>query len=296
VTKLAARIDTWIAAAFEVRTPGQAHVLNVVLLLSGLVFAGFFAFVAPETQADAQRLGPATVLSWLPDVIALDPRVRQACFAVYALAAGCWLAGRFLPWSCWVAAMSFTAGMALYHEGWDQTNHTSHLTAVLLFTFALWHHLEAEEIRRARVERRFLSTPLYPRWMHELCILAVGLFYGWAGLSKLLESGVGWVNGVSLQLWVREFGVADSLFGAPLLANRSIALGLQASSLAVELAALIAVFVPLLRRPVGLGLTAFHAGIVLVFGWGFHANAVIVALLLLPRSPFSAPSRAISRR
>lgn len=289
---LAARCDALIATAFEKRTPGRAHLLHVVLLLAGLVFTAYFAVHSPATQAGALRMGPATVLSWLPDALVLDPRLRYACFAVYVVAAGIWLAGRLVPWSGWLAAVAFTSAMALHHEAWDQTNHTTHLTAVLLITCALWYHFEASGIRRARAEQSFLSTPLYPRWAYELSILTVGLFYGWAGLSKLLDSGLGWPNGVSLQLWVREFGDPSSLFGAALLANRPLAVALQVTTLAVELAALLAIVIPRLRLLVGLGLTAFHAGVVLVFGWGFHANAVIVLILLIPRSPFEAESKS----
>jgi hypothetical protein len=73
---------------------------------------------------------------------------------------------------------------------------------------------------------------------------------------------------------------------------------LQALTLLGETAGLLAIVWPRARPAVGLALLAFHVGQVAVFGWGFHANIVVVALVLLPvRDPLLrwASARAGSR-
>jgi hypothetical protein len=272
-----------------------------VSLACAASLAAYFLTHQPHGSPHGPRQSPVTVLSWLPDAVLLNPSVQVAAGAVFYLAAALWLAQRLIPYSAIIAAAAFTAVVALHAENATQLTHVAHLTNVVLIVLALWYGLCARELRAARRERRLLTSLVEPRWVHALGVLAVGLFYGYSGWTKLLTCGPGWANGVSMQLWVSLWGDPGSPWTRLILTDRRFAAFLQASALAGECAALPAAFLPRLRPWVGLGLLGFHYGQISVFGWGFHANAVLIALFFLPcdrwvqRLAEWAPRRAVRR-
>jgi hypothetical protein len=239
--------------------------LATTLLCAGSL-AAYFVAHQPHRLPRGERQGPATV----------------ACAALFYAASAVWLAQRLIPWSAVAGAASFTAVVALHAENATQLTHVAHLTNVILIVLALWYVFCARELRAARDGGRFLASRTCPWWVHLLGVWAVGIFYGSSGLTKLLTSGPGWVNGASLQLWASLWGDPDSVWTRLVLADRRFAAVLQAAALAAECAALPAVFLPRLRPWVGLGLIGFHVGQIGMFGWGFHANVVLVALFFLP--------------
>jgi hypothetical protein len=148
--------------------------------------------------------------------------------------------------------------------------------------YALWYHACRKEIAAALRERRFWRTPLYPRWVYSCSVFAVGSFYGTSGLMKWLTSGPGWANGVSMQLWTRLWGDPDSPWTRMVLDDRRFAAALQWGALVGETAGYLAIVSRRLRPWIGLLLIAFHAGQIAIFGWGFHANMLLLALVFLP--------------
>jgi hypothetical protein len=255
--------------------------LAVTLACAGAL-AGYFLTHQPHGLPAATRQRRVTILSGFPDRLLLDPKLQLTCGAVFYPAAALWLAQRMIPWSATAATAAFTAVVALHVENATQLTHVAHLTNAVLIAHALWHVTCARELRAARAGGRTLAAFTYPRWTHALGVFAVGQFYGFSGWTKLLTSGPGWVNGVSMQLWVSLWGEPRSITSRLILANRSVAALLQALALGTECAALPTVFLPRLRPWVGLGLLGFHCGQISVFGWGFHANAVLIALFFLP--------------
>jgi hypothetical protein len=222
------------------------------------------------------------VLSFLPDRVLLAPLTLTLCGGIFAVGAILWALGRLIPWSGWMTALGFTALMALQMEGSSQTTHVAHATNLMLLVNALWYHCAAPEIRRARAAGLFWQTPLYPGWAYGLSVFCLGLFYGYSGLSKWIVSGWSWPNGLSLQLWVRLWGNPDSWASQLIMSNRQVARVLQITTLLGEVGGLVAVVSRRLRPVVGLALISFHAGAINVFGWGFHANLVLLALVFLP--------------
>jgi len=171
---------------------------------------------------------------------------------------------------------------ASYFEQRPYVDHTFQATAMTLCLWAMWGCFYARTIREALLERRLFETPLVPRWLHACFVFYMGLFYGLAGLSKLIDSGAGWVNGTSMQLWVLIFGKPDALVAGWIVESRPIAQGLQGATLIVELCALPAIFVPRLRLPVAVALLGFHVGQIVVFGWEFYATMALLGLAFLP--------------
>jgi hypothetical protein len=256
-----------------------------LLLFCAVPLVLYFEWHPEGIHPRGERTGPATVLSCLPDAILLSHRVRIGFGVLYALTGLLWLLRWGLPWSSWLCALSFLAVLCLYVENSSQVTHVAHLSAHLLLIQALWYQFYAWEIRQADARGRFWQTPLYPHWVHFLSVFAIGTFYGWSGLSKLLESGLGWANGLPLQLWANLWGEQQSLWTQLILADRRFAAILQATTLVGETAGFLAVVSRRARPWIGLLLIGFHIGQIAVFGWGFHANMLMLGLFFLPVEP-----------
>jgi hypothetical protein len=253
------------------------------LLICSVPLAAYFLLAWPGDRARGGRTGPATVISFLPDQLLLDRRVQIACGVVFAVAACAWAAHRWLPWSAGLTALAFTAVVALYVENATQLTHVAHLTNAMLILYALWYFSCHGDISAALREHRFWRTPLYPRWMYSCSVFAVGFFYGVSGLMKWLTSGPDWANGTSLQIWAQVFPRdPTSAWTNLVVSNRALAQAMQWVALVGETAGFVAIVSRLLRPWIGLLLIGFHMGQIVLFGWGFHANMVIIALVFLP--------------
>lgn len=252
-----------------------------VLLLCAQPLAYYFVTHWGQ-HVKGPRTGPATVLSFLPDSVLLSPLSIQVSGVLFTLGSLLWLAQVFVPWSGWLTSLAFTAVVALYVENATQVTHVAHVTNMLLLLHALWYHLYRNEIRGSLATGCFWSTALYPRWVHAAGVFYLGLFYGMSGLLKLLTSGPGWANGVSLQLWAHLWGEQDSVWTRFILEHRSLAVAMQYATLVGESSGLLAIFSRRLRPFIGLTLIGFHVGAICVFKWGFHANALMLALFFLP--------------
>jgi hypothetical protein len=255
----------------------------LTLLVCGGVLCAYFVFYRPEPGAAAERAaGPATWLSWLPETALHWRPLSWLCGGLFMAGAVLWAAQRALPWSGWLTALSYNAAVALFLENARQATHVGHITGMMLLLYALWYQLYSADIRAALAAGRFWIAPLYPRWVAGAGVFYLGLFYGLSGVMKWLTSGPGWANGVSLQLWAQLFGDPHSWFTQAILGDRRVAVLLQWAALIGETSGLLAVISRRARPWVGLLLLSFHLGQIAVFGWGFHANMILIVLLFFP--------------
>lgn len=279
------------AAAFA-RSPGrfargwawlhhrQLPHFNQLVLAVLWISAGTLA-LCPFTLHEGPREGIASLLWWLPDGVVRSPAVWLIARGLLLAGTVLWLAGRWLPWSCWLTVGAYHFLWSLHVETTYQTAHIFHVPGTLLWFQALWHTADAPLIRRLRAAGSFWQQPLVPRWLTLASIAYLGIFHTAAGLSKLAASGWSWPNGLSLQLWVYLWGYRASPTTQLLLASRTLARALQWFTLLVELAGVLAV-IPRLRPWIGAGLVLFYLGVLTTFPYGFQFNAILTALYLLP--------------
>jgi hypothetical protein len=258
-------------------TPEFAQLVNWTLLASALLLVCLPHEVREGDPAEM----PATVLSWLPHAWVFQPAAFWICRGLLLVGTLLWFAQKWLPWSCWLTTIAFTALWSLHVETTYNTAHIFNMANMLLVIQSLWVTAEAPEIRLALKERRYYDTPLLPRWVVLVGIAYIGLFHTAAGLSKLSFSGTGWANGVSLQLWTHLWGHWWSPTTWIVLGSRRAAAFLQAATLVIETAGILAL-VPRLRVWIGLALVGFYVGVLLTFDYGFHLNALFTAMYLLP--------------
>lgn len=265
------------ARLHECALPHLGQTVNWVLI--GICFIlGSLSFDISE----GLRQSPVTIISWLPETWLSAPisfhilRIMLWCGALL------WLMGWATPWSCWLATLSFTGLWSLHMENTTNGAHIFNVSNQLLVVQSLWMTLKHREIRAAVKAGKYWTTALYPNWAFWLAIGFIGLFHTYAGLAKILHSGLDWPNGTSLQLWAYWDGRLDSWTREIMISNRSFTVIMQWATLIFETAGILALFNRQLRLLIGLALISFYIGVILTFDYGFHINLLLTALYHLP--------------
>ncbi len=187
----------------------------------------------------------------------LDHSTFVLASVVYGLAALAWVRGRFTPWSGWLSVFCFVVAASALWENLSYVLHKYVLSYLLLSALALIQHLQ----------RRLDSL-----WAERLMWACVGQYYGFSGLSKLLQSGFAWADGLSMQIWVQFMGRTETQLAHYLLGSQSLAQACQAAALVLELSAWLLPFVPRWRRPWTLIVCVFHLTVWHVLGISFLTN------------------------
>lgn len=269
---------TWSERWAERSSPAFGQLVTWFLLIAGVVMTVQSYEMAPGARSSA----PSTVLSWLPPDWLARGELFHIFRGLFLVGGSLWAVNRFLPWSCWLATTGFIGLWAMHLENTWAGAHIFHAAAMLLVVQSLWCSFCGREITAAWNSGHYWNSPVYPRWVYLLGLAYLGLFITYAGLAKLLYSGSGWANGLSLQLWVHMDGYRWSPLTHLVLENRTITRFLQILTLVVETAGILALPFPRLRIPIGLGLCGFYCGVLLIFPYGFLFNLILTAAYFFP--------------
>lgn len=268
----------WLRSWAGLTTPqfGQLCVWVLVYLALSWDFGGLPIPVG-------ERVGPVTVVSFLPDVILESKQVFYLCKLLLFFGGACWVLQVGISVSPWLTAVSYIMLVSMaYYENSPQCSHAFNLVAILLIIHAGWYTFYRRQISQSVRDGVFFSRNVYPLWVFHISIFCIAIFHTYAGLSKIAASGTSWANGTSLQLWTQLFGRKDWLPNELILSHRKLAQTLQVLTLVIETGAVIAIFSKWLRYIVGVCLLTFYVGVILNFGFSFHLNAILVAIFFLP--------------
>lgn len=229
------------------------------------------------------RVGTVSAAGLLPEPLRTGPSAFPLLHAVFLVCALLWAFTWAVPGSAWGATLAFTLYVSLYLENVPHWDHKCHVVNLILFVYCAWYHIHAAAIRRAARARRLWTAPIYPRWVYLASVFAICCHYMLAGVSKLVEGqGVRWADGLTLQMWVLARGDGFTGLGAQVVNHRGLALALQATVLAVELAMPLALLFPWFRVAAGLFFTGFHVSARTIFpDVVFTANMVVVCTFFL---------------
>jgi len=264
---------------FDRATPRFGQVTVWLLLL----FAVVLALTPIEFDSGPRSEHPATVFSWLPASLIQSPIFFTAVRVGLLASTILWALRIWIPWSCWSTVACFTLMWSLRMENLTNGAHIFNVTNMLLVIHAMWFHFYRHEIRSGIQQGTFWEDKNYPRWVFWLCVFYLGWFHSLAGFTKLACCGPTWGNGTSMQLWVNLFGLKASPFAQLMLFDSRLTALLQTGALVIECLSILAIFHRSLRYLVGFGLIGFYAGVLGTFvTFGFHFNAILVALFLLP--------------
>ncbi|HEX5103870.1 MAG TPA: hypothetical protein VFV87_08680, partial [Pirellulaceae bacterium] len=273
-------VTQWLTHLERRSLPHFNQLVIWVLLATGAIL-GCWVFEIHE----GPRQGTATFLFWLPHAILSSLWLNWLFRGLLFAGIGLWLFQKGLPWSCWLVVVGFTGVWSLHVENTHNAAHIFHMANTLLVIQAIWITADAPLIKRALADGTYWTTPLVPRWVSLASIAYIGLFHTAAGVSKLWFSGPEWASGTSLQIWTYLWGRRASPTTQMILASRTFTQVLQAATLVVETAGVLAI-IPRLRLWIGLGLLAFYVGVLATFDYGFQFNALLTAMYLLPLEPW----------
>ena len=118
-------------------------------------------------------------------------------------------------------------------------------------------------------------------WPLKVVHVLLAITYLSAGMSKLLTSGLRWLNGYTLQ--GHTFG--DALerghpLGIWLAQQHELAVALSVFTLLLEVFFFVSLFLPRLAPLFFLGALAFQVGLYLTAGYDFFQHMVLLTLLL----------------
>jgi hypothetical protein len=277
-TSLAPRLaPTWLERLEERTLPHFNQLVIWLLLGTAAILASLSFPPADGPRSDAV----VSLLSWLPPGVLASPATAMLFRGLLAIGIVLWLLQRWLPWSCWLVVVGFTGYWSLHVETTHNTAHIFNVANMLLIIQAIWITADAPLIRQRLVNGTYWRLPLVPRWVSLASIAYIGMFHTACGLSKLFYSGPQWASGTSLQLWTHLWGRSWSPTTHMILGSRTFTRGLQALTLLLETAGVLAI-VPKLRPWIGVGLVAFYLGVLFTFDYGFQFNALLTAIYLLP--------------
>lgn len=272
-------LKRWANWLTERARPGFGQFVTWLLLGFAVILA-----VSPiEFATGARSAEAATVFAWLPEFLLRSGPFFTTVRVLLILSAALWALRIAVPVSCWTTTVLFALMWSLRMENLTNGAHIFNVTNMLLLIHAMWFQFYWGAMKAAFADGKFWQTRLYPRWVFMLSIFYLGWFHALAGFTKIFKSGLGWGNGVSLQLWTELFGETGSPFAQVILYDDRLTACLQTGALVIECLSILCIFHWMLRYAVGLGLIGFYIGVLTTFvTFGFHFNAILVALFLLP--------------
>jgi hypothetical protein len=266
----------WLTALAR---PGFGQCVTWLLL----AFAVILAISPIEFSLGVRSAEAATIFAWLPESLLRNPFFFTAVRGLLIVSAALWALRIAVPVSCWTTTVLFALMWSLRMENLTNGAHIFNVTNMLLLIHAMWFQFYGAGMKAAVADGKFWQTALYPRWVFMLSVFYLGWFHSLAGFTKILKTGLGWGNGVSLQLWTEVFGETSSPFAQVILYDDRLTAWLQTGALAIECLSILCIFHWMIRYAVGLGLIGFYIGVLTTFvTFGFHFNAILVALFLLP--------------
>jgi len=279
VTSKSGIINRWADWLTDMASPGFGQAVTWLLLSFTVLLA-----VSPiEFSVGDRSAQAATIFAWLPEFLLHSGTFFTAVRVLLIVSAALWALRIAVPLSCWSTTVLFALMWSLRMENLTNGAHIFNVTNMLLLIHALWFQFYSAEMKVAAGEGKFWQTRLYPRWVFMLSVFYLGWFHSLAGFTKILKTGLGWGNGVSLQLWTEIFGETESPFAQVVLYDDRLTAWMQTGALAIEVLSILCIFHWIIRYAVGLGLIGFYIGVLTTFvTFGFHFNAILVALFLLP--------------
>lgn len=133
----------------------------------------------------------------------------------------------------------------------------------------------------------------FPHWLITLPSVFLAIHYFGSGITKVIESGLTWGDGVSLITWVSLWSNPQSFLGAIISHNFWVSLIVQNLILLVEIFALFfALKTPRLNLILAAILMGFHLFNEILFSYGFWVNIFFLWLMFI--KPFIDKRKEVS--
>ena len=293
---VATSADSWLLAPAP---PTRLAVLRV--LIGGYCLVHLLA-TAPSLLQIArlrdEQFAPVGILSWLSEPVSRG--FVAAGLAVAAAAGVAVVAGWRWRLSGPLFAVLFLL-LSTYRVSWGHVSHADHLPAVHLVILALVPAADAWSLDARRRRRATAASAPVPHarygWPVRVLAVATVVSYVVAGIAKVRDSGIGWLDGDVLRNQVAADALQKTLFGAShspiggwLAAHPSVLPVAAFGALAVELGAPVALLGGMWRNVWVVSAWLFHVAIAAVMAIAFPYPLYGVAF-----APFFAVEVGVER-
>lgn len=296
----------WFSLFTDRERPGRLELLLSVMLINFIRVGCEALFQSRETFLIQHAFSPKALgvrgvgwAAWLPPSLIVSQLFNRGVAFVLAMSAACWLLKRGLIWSPVVTALSYGLLVSLRLSRNMYYVHPSVAFVFAILVYSAFYLQYRIEINSALIDNRFWDEPLYPRWVLVLILTYMGTYYGFAGIQKLRQGWLSEWSGLTLQLLLCPAGSARPglpLLAKPLVASRQLATLAMATTLVLELGALIGLLWRPLRPWWASGLIGMHLMIGLTMRIWFVPPMIILALVGLPFDHWLTATRARLRR
>jgi hypothetical protein len=293
-TGLARRwIDRWNAYWFPTTPTLHLAICRIVAVAAQL----FWFFPSMEEQRNllllnSEFIEPQLLIRVIDAVVPREVFFTPGAFTVlywFTIVAGVTaMVGLFTRTSLFVFALGIWILVAHLYSYGDR-HHTQALFCIFLMLLALapsGERLSVDAVIRRR--RRHASDALDASGMSDMAIwplklahVLLAMTYFSVGMSKLLHSGLRWLNGYTLQ--GHTFG--DALerghpLGIWLARQHDMAVALSFLTILLEVFFFVSLFLPRLAPLFFFGALMFQVGLYLAAGYDFFQHMVLLTLLL----------------
>ena len=284
--------DRWNAYWFPATPTLHLAICRIVAVAAQLFW--FFPDLEEHQNLlvkNPEFIEPQLLISVISAVVPRDVFFTPDAFAVLywaTMAAGvAALVGFFTRTSLFVFALGtwiFVAHLFSYGD----RHHTEALFCIFLLLLALAPSGERLSVDTLLRRRRHASDVSAASGMSDLAIwplkvvhVLLAITYFSTGMSKLLYSGLRWLNGYTLQ--GHTFG--DALerghpLGLWLARQHNLAVALSVFTILLEVFFFVSLFLPRLAPLFFLGALAFQVGLYVTAGYDFFQHMVLLTLLL----------------
>ena len=286
-------IDRWNAYWFPTTPILHLAICRIVAVAAQL----FWFFPSMEEQRNLLVLNQEfiepqllirAIAAVVPREVFFTPGAFTVLYWVTIVAGVAALVGLFTRTSLFVFALGIWILVAHLYSYGDR-HHTQALFCIFLMLLALapsGERLSLDALIRRR--RRHASDASGASGMSDMAIwplkvvhVLLAMTYFSAGMSKLLHSGLRWLNGYTLQ--GHTFG--DALerghpLGIWLAQQHDVAVVLSYLTILLEVFFFVSLFLPRLAPLFFLGALGFQVGLYLAAGYDFFQHMVLLTLLL----------------
>ena len=263
------------------------------LRLSVQLLTLYYTLIVRQELLFSEKITSLSLLGFLPNSIIFNPYLFIFLKLLVIVSIVMWIFAKALPISCWTSFIGYFTLICFTVESQLYTKHMYHIVNVSLFAFLLW---EISDTRLSNHKQRQSITDL-PFWVYFIIIFYLSLGYTFSGTMKLYFSGIDWLDGIGLQVWVFT-AASDGPLRSIIIENVKIASILQCLVLIAETLCILVLFYPRLRLFFGIILVGFHISVEIMADLQFYGNILIgtVLFIITPIAEYWAKHRNLNTK
>ncbi|MBO9666561.1 MAG: hypothetical protein J7501_07070 [Bdellovibrio sp.] len=231
---------------------------RILTLLSSLALMMDQIFIRWRMDGKIQIVSLA---GFLPEPLMTSHLLFQAISVLFLASGLLWLFCIQPKWTSILSVVLFIFSTSLYLQNEPFGDHRQSVFCFLLMILA------AREFQ------------LLKHYFFPVAASIVVSFYFLAGWEKIFYSGLSWVNGTSLQVFVHYMGYGNSHLRHWILQSATVAKFLQAGILILECGSIFLFGPRFLRWAWLIGLVGFHIGIEEIFAYRYFLHLFLVLYL-----------------